>query len=296
MSSPNRMPSPIALRAFEAAARHESFKRAAEELCVTPAAVSHQIKLLEQDLGRGLFVRTSREVHLTDTGRVLFDACHSAFGTILDAVARCRVGDSRATVTIGLGPLVGARWLSPRLPAFWSRFPEIDLRLHHTSLAVDFRTSDMDLGIAWGLGDWPNVEAHHLLAISSTPVMSPGYQEAHGPFNDPGDLLGNRLLHQRDHQSWVDWFQAADVTDADIRHGTVIEDSNVLLQSAIAGQGVALGNLPFVEDDLAAGRLVQPFDLAVASQRAYHLIYLRGALRDPSLKAVHDWLLEEAHP
>ncbi|MBC6441203.1 MAG: transcriptional regulator GcvA [Rhodospirillales bacterium] len=288
------MPSPIALRAFEAAARHESFKRAAEELFVTPAAVSHQIKLLEQDLGRALFTRTTREVRLTETGHMLFDACHNAFGTILDAVARCRDGDGRTAVTIGLGPLVGARWLSPRLPAFWSRFPDIDLRLHHTSFAVDFRTSAIDLGIAWGFGDWPDIEANHLLAIGTTPVLSPELANEHGPFTSPSDLLSMRLLHQRDHQSWVDWFRAAGVTAPGIRHGTVIEDSNVLLQSAIAGQGVALGHVPFIGDGLLSGRLVQPFDLAVPSQRAYYLIFPRGALRDPDLRAVHDWLLEEA--
>jgi len=125
-------------------------------------------------------------------------------------------------------------------------------------------------------------------------VMSPELMTQHGPFTDPGELLSMRLLHQRDHQSWVDWFQAAGITDPEIRHGTVIEDSNVLLQSAIAGQGVALGHSPFVEDDLASGRLVRPFALSVPSQCAYHLIYPRGALRDPGLKAVHDWLLEEA--
>jgi LysR family transcriptional regulator, glycine cleavage system transcriptional activator len=192
------------------------------------------------------------------------------------------------------GPTGRARWLSPRLPVFWSRFPDIDLRLHHTSLAVDFRTSDIDLGIAWGFGDWDSVASHHLLAISATPVMSPDLMAKHGPFESPEDLLAMRLLHQRDHQSWVDWFQASGHTAPQIRHGTVIEDSNVLLQSAIAGQGVALGHLPFVQDDLTAGRLVRPFELAVSSQRAYYLIYPRGALRDPGLKAVHDCLLEEA--
>ena len=123
MSNPSRLPSPIALRAFEAAARHESFKRAAEELFVTPAAVSHQIKLLEQELGRSLFTSTTREVRLTDSGRVLFDACHNAFGTILDAVARCRNGENRTTVTVGMGPLVARAGFRPGFRSSGHVFP-----------------------------------------------------------------------------------------------------------------------------------------------------------------------------
>jgi LysR family glycine cleavage system transcriptional activator len=257
-----QLPSLSALRAFEAAARFESFKQAAEELHVSPTAVSHQIKLLERDLGQRLFVRRVRQVRLTEAGRVLQAGLGEAFDRMAAATAQCRRSTERATVTVGLGPIVASKWLSPRLSRFWQRYPDIDLRLHHSPRAVDFRESDVDLMIAWGEGDWRGVEVEELLRIRVTPVFSP------------------RL--QRDHGAWQDWFAAAGLAPEAARRGVVIEDAHVGLQAAMAGQGVALGTLPFIDDELAAGRLVRPFDLAVEPQRAYYLVYPK------------DWLVEEA--
>jgi LysR family glycine cleavage system transcriptional activator len=289
-----QLPSLSALRAFEAAARFESFKQAAEELHVSPTAVSHQIKLLERDLGQRLFVRRVRQVRLTEAGRVLQAGLGEAFDRMAAATAQCRRSTERATVTVGLGPIVASKWLSPRLSRFWQRYPDIDLRLHHSPRAVDFRESDVDLMIAWGEGDWRGVEVEELLRIRVTPVFSPRLLSGGRTLESPEDLAGFALIHQRDHGAWQDWFAAAGLAPEAARRGVVIEDAHVGLQTAVAGQGVALGTLPFIDDELAAGRLVRPFDLAVEPQRAYYLVYPKAALAAAACRNLRDWLVEEA--
>jgi LysR family glycine cleavage system transcriptional activator len=288
------LPSLAALRAFEAAARFESFKQAAEELHVTPTAVSHQIKLLERDLNKRLFLRRVRQVRLTEAGRVLQAGLTEAFDRIATATAQCRRLTERATVTVGLGPILASKWLSPRLSRFWQRYPDIDLRLHHSPLAVDFRDSDIDLLIAWGEGDWRGVEVEELLRIRVTPVVSPRLLAASGTLDDPTDLARFPLIHQRDQVAWQDWFAAAGLAPQEARRGVVIEDAHVVLQAAMAGQGVALGTLPFIDDELAAGRLLRPFALAVEPQRAYYLVYPKAALAIAGCRSLRDWLVEEA--
>ena len=149
------LPSPTALRTFEAAARHQSFKQAAAELGVTPTAVSHQVKQLERHLGCRLFRRETRRVRLTEQGRLLFSVTSEAFDRIEAGLAQLRRRAGRSTLTLGLGPILAAKWLTPRLPRFWQRCPEVDLRLHHSPTEVDFRHSDIDLAVVWGDGRLP---------------------------------------------------------------------------------------------------------------------------------------------
>ena len=289
-----QLPSLSALRAFEAAARYESFKHAAEELHVTPTAVSHQIKLLERELNQQLFVRRVRQVHLTEAGRVLQAGLGEAFDRIAGAAARCRRLKERATVTVGLGPILASKWLSPRLSRFWQRYPNIDLRLHHTPLSVDFRDFDVDLMIAWGDGDWRGVEVEPLLRIQVTPVVSPRLLAGGPALERPADLARFALIHQRDFGAWQDWFAAAGLAADGARRGVVIEDAHVVLQAAMAGQGVALGTLPFIDDELAAGRLVRPFSLTVEPKSAYYVVYPKPALATAGCRNLRAWLREEA--
>ena len=288
------LPSLSALRAFEAAARFESFKQAAEELRVSPTAVSHQIKLLERDLNQRLFRRRVRQVRLTEAGRILQAGLGEAFDRMATATAQCRRLTARATVTVGVGPILASTWLSPRLSRFWQRCPEIDLRLHHSPRAVDFRNSDIDLLIAWGAGDWRGVEVEELLRIRVTPVLSPQLLAGGEAPASPQDLAHYPLIHQRDHGAWQDWFAAAGLAPEAARRGVVIEDAHVGLQAAVAGQGIALGPLPFVDDELAAGRLVRPFALDVEPQGAYYLVYPKAALATSGCRQLRDWLVEEA--
>ena len=288
------LPALTALRSFEAAARHESFKRAAAELGVTPTAVSHQIKQLEGQLGQALFVRRVRQVRMTEAGRVLFEACRDSFDGLETALARLRAGLGRARITVGVGPLVAAKWLTPRLSGFWRACPGVDLRLHHSPLSIDFRQADLDMAIAWGDGSWPGVEVESLLKVRVTPVVSPRLLGTGVSLTTPADLGRFALLHQRDSDGWREWFGHAGMAMPEVRSSIVIEDAHVVHQAAIDGQGVALGNLPFIADDLAAGRLLRPLELTIEPRRAYYLVYPKGALRDANLKRLRDWLMAEA--
>jgi LysR family glycine cleavage system transcriptional activator len=289
----HRLPPLLALKTFEAAARLASFKAAAEELGVTPAAVSHQIKLLETHLGLALFLRRPRRVVLTEVGRELYGATNAAFEEIAATVDRLGGDSAISTLTLGVGPIFASRWLSPRLSRFWERYPNIHLRLHHASATVDFRRSDLDLAIIWGSGDWPASEAELLMRIRVTPVCSPGLVAQAGRALGEAELSRLPLIHQSDHRGWRDWLAAAGMTEVDPQAGMVIDDANVVLQAALEGQGVALGILPFVAEDLASGRLVVPFELSIEPGRAYFLVYPKGALQRPALRQLRDWLVDE---
>ncbi len=284
-----KTPTNQSLRSFEAAARHLSFKRAAEELYVTPTAISHQVKALETQLGCRLFERRARQVDLTRQGQELYVTLRRAFADIDACIERIHTMGSREVVTLGLGPIIGARWLAPRLGDFWKQHSDIDLRLHHTAFPLMHNVNQFDLAIAWGDGHWPSLEVMPFTRIEVTPVMSPQLPLP----TDPAELLGYPLVHQRDRQGWQQWLANAGVDTPDPQFGTVIDDANLVLQTALNGQGVVLGILPFVEDDIREGRLVRPFDLAIDPGLAYYLIYAKQRLDKPAVRAVRDWLLAQ---
>ena len=167
-----KTPTNQSLRSFEAAARHLSFKRAAEELYVTPTAISHQVKALETQLGCRLFERRTRQVDLTRQGQELYTTLRRAFSDIDSCLERVRSMGAREVVTLGLGPIVGTRWLAPRLGEFWERHGDIDLRLHHTAFPLKYNSDQFDLAIAWGDGHWPALEVAPFINIEVTPVIT----------------------------------------------------------------------------------------------------------------------------
>lgn len=283
----SRVPTNQSLRSFEAAARQMSFKRAAEELYVTPTAISHQVKALEQRLGCRLFERRTRQVELTRQGQELYATLRRAFTDIDTCLERIRRQGAREVVTLGLGPIIGTRWLAPRLGDFWQRYPDIDLRLHHTAFPLLPGTDQFDLAIAWGDGSWPRMRVVPFMQIEVTPVLSPSM----APPASPADLLEYPLLHQRDRQGWRQWFEAAGVDTGGSEPGTVVEDANLVLQTALNGQGVALGILPFVNEDIREGRLLRPFELAIDPGLAYYLIDPKSRRDKPPVHAVRNWLL-----
>lgn len=278
-----------ALRSFEAAARHLSFKRAAEELYVTPTAVSHQVKALESALDCRLFERRARQVELTRQGHELFTTLRHAFDEIDETVARIQSQGARDVVTLGLGPIIGTRWLAPRLGDFWKKHRDIDLRLHHTAFPMRHSSDVFDLAIAWGDGRWPGMQVKPFIQIRVTPVLAPSLRRP----SRERDLLDYPLIHERDRRGWLQWFGAAGIDAPVAALGTEIDDANLVLQTALDGQGVALGILPFVEDDLEAGRLIRPFALAVDPGQAYYLIYRKARLQRPAVKQVRDWLRKQ---
>ena len=277
------------LRAFESAARNMSFKVAAEELHVTATAISHQVKSLEQQLDCRLFLRRPRRVQLTDEGQELFTTLKRAFDDIDEVAGRVRSRRSRDVVTLGLGPIIGTRWLAPRLGDFWNQHRDIDLRLHHTNFPMQQSSGQFDLAIAWGDGHWPGMEAIPFINIEVTPVLAPSLAQP----EIPRDLLSYPLIHERDRDGWQQWFRAAGISEVDDEIGTLVDDANLVLQTALDGQGVALGILPFIVQDLAGGRLLRPFELAIDPGKAYYLIYRKHSLDKRAVAAVKNWLTQQ---
>jgi LysR family glycine cleavage system transcriptional activator len=288
------LPSPIALRAFEAAARHLSFTRAADDLNVTQAAVSHQIKLLENHLGFPLFTRLTRRLLLTNEGQILYASVYEAFDQIEGAIEKLTSGIGDQVLTVSLTPYFSSKWLTVRLSQFWALHPNIDLRLHHSLIPGQFDQSEIDLAITWGLEDWPDLDSKQLMVSKVVPVCSPGLVNPDRPLSSLDDLCKHTLLHENDYSLWTLWLERAGVKNVRLKRGSTMDDSNVLLQAAIDGQGVALGSDFLCADDLDAGKLMMPFPLELAIPYSYYIVYKPGALSRPKINAFYHWLLSEA--
>lgn len=282
-----------ALRTFEAAARLESFKDAASELGVSATTVSNQIRMLERDWNLLLFVRKTRQVVLTEAGQSLARVVQQSF----DAIAReldTRVSASRSAVTIAVGAIFGARWLTPRLTRFRRDLPRIELsvqRGHRFTGPADMPTP---IAVDWGHGDWPGLEAQRLVDIRYAPVLSPTLAKSFGGLKRPQDLARLPILHQQERVEWAAWLRHVGAGDFKLSDETIIDDSNMALQAAIDGQGVILGIFPFVQSEIDAGRLVKPFKQELVPARAYFLLTKPGARRRPEIAATCDWMLKEA--
>jgi LysR family glycine cleavage system transcriptional activator len=289
----SRLPPLNSLRAFEAGARHLSFTKAAAELNVTPAAVSHQVKALEEDLGVKLFRRLIRKLVLTEQGRRLSPVLSEAFELMTAGVEELRQGSETPTLTVTVTPSFSSKWLVGRLGRFWERHPEIDLRLHHSIQVMDLAREGIDLAVRWGRGTWPGLTAECLLEAEVTPVCSPALLTGERPLKSPADLQHQVLIHEDDHANWIQWLAAAGVEGVDPRRGPVMDDAGVVIEAAAAGRGVALGRLALVAGELQRGRLVRPFELSLESDFGYFLVYPPAALARPKVKAFRDFLMEE---
>jgi LysR family glycine cleavage system transcriptional activator len=286
-----RLPPLNSLKSFEAAGRLLSFTEAARELSVTQAAVSHQIKVIEDFLGVALFDRYPRRLTLTEQGRVLLPEVIEAFDRVAQAVAAINREQYSNVLSVRLAPSFAAKWLSPRLKYFWLQYPEIDLRLYHAHDAVDFEREEIDIAVTYGKGDWPGVAVDKLLSLDFFPVCSPAFLHNDKPLNDIGNLRYYALLHDANYECWRDWLELAEIDDIEANRGTVIDDTNVLIQAAIDGQGIALGSTTFVEDLLESGRLVKPFDISLENEFAYYVVYPETHLKNPAVRAFKEWLL-----
>jgi DNA-binding transcriptional LysR family regulator len=283
------------LRAFEAAARHLSFTRAAEELNVTQAAISHEIKALEERLGIRLFRRLNRALMLTDEGQRLLPATRDAFDRLAEAVAGLKARDTAGPLTVSVLPSLAAKWLVPRLSRFQERYPDIDLRITALERLVDLVRDGVDIAIRFGSGKWPGVCADLVLEDQLTPVCSPSLLHK---LAEPADLAHVTLLHESmepmaNFPDWATWLRAAGVSGVDVSRGLRFSHTHILLQAAIDGRGVALGQIALAADDLAAGRLVAPFGLRLPVGYAYYLVYLPGSADRPKIKAFREWVVSE---
>ncbi len=296
-----RLPPLNALRAFEAAGRHLSFTKAAEELHVTPAAVSHQVKALEDTLGVKLFRRLTRGLLLTDAGQALLPGLGKGFDGLAGAV-ECLSGlEDGGVLTVSVLQSLAAKWLVPRLDRFHEAHPDMDLRVSSTTRLVDFARDDVDLAIRYGLGRWPGLRADLLMTEELFPVCSPALIEGPHPLKEPDDLRHHTLLHDESWKvvfigafpEWGAWLETAGVRDVDATHGPGMSPSAMVVQAAIDGQGVALGRSVLVEADLAEGRLVKPFELTIPLDYAYYLVCPESAAERPKVAAFRQWIMAE---
>src|SRR5262249_14417261 len=263
-----RLPSLNGLRAFEAAARHLSFTKAAAELNVTQTAVSHQIRRLEEQLGLRLFERGQRALRLTREAQQYLPAVRAAFADLRLATERLLYADSATVLNVSCLPSLAAKWLVPRLAAFQEGHPDIEVRIATATRLVDFRREEVDLAIRYGSGRWPGLRADWLMAEDVFPVCSPALIAGDRPLRRPADIAHHTLLHVNLYRDeWLLWLTAAGLpTSLAMRPGLTFDLGLMALQAAIDGLGVALGRTPFVAADIAAGRLAAPFDFTLPSE------------------------------
>ena len=289
-----RLPPLNSMKCFEAAGRLLSFTDAAKELNVTQAAISHQIKIIEEYLGVPLFIRSPRKIALTEQGKVLLPNIVEVFDKLSIAVESINQEQQFSNmVNVRLAPSFAAKWLSPRLKYFWSQYPEINLSLYHAHPPVDFEREEFDLAVTYGRGKWPNVISEQLLSLDFFPVCSPAFMENDKPLSKIDNLRYYSFLHDANYECWADWLVLAGANDIVSNQGTIIDDTNVLIQAAIDGQGVALGSTTFVEDHLKSGRLVKPFDVTLRNDFAYYVVSTEQKLLNSAVRAFKDWLLSQ---
>jgi LysR family glycine cleavage system transcriptional activator len=283
-----------ALRAFEAAARFESFNRAAEDLHVTPSAVSHQIKGLEEFLGVVLFRRLTRQVKLTPEGRIYLAAVRDALEQIRIATERIGRHQRTGPLTISAAPAFAAGWLMPRLNAFQLEHPEIEVRLNAAVELVDFARSDVDVGIRTGKGQWTGLQVHRLMSEALVPVCSPRLLQGPGALKLPEDLPRATLLHELPRiGQWRTWLCAVDLCDIDPERGPKFQNAAMAVEAAVAGLGIAIADRRLVAGHLEEGRLVMPFDVDLPSEYAFYLVYPKERATHPKIAAFRDWLLAQ---
>jgi LysR family glycine cleavage system transcriptional activator len=284
-----------ALRSFEAAGRHLSFSKAAEELFVSQAAISRQIRELETFLRQPLFERHHRRVELTDTGRRLLDQLVTSFDAIDRLLGELVAAPAQSVVRVSVEPSLASVWLVPRLDRFRQLRPDIDVSLEVDPRLIEFRSDQPELALRFSANanSWPRSQAERLASTVDSPVLSPALLASGPPLGKPIDLARYTLLHEENRQGWARWFEAAGVpADAVPARGPMLADASLSKQAALLGHGVALGDLLQIGGEVASGALIKPFDIDVASG-AYWLVARN--LRDLSepATAFADWLRSE---
>lgn len=286
-----RLPSLNALKAFEAAARHESFTDAAGELFVTHAAISRHIRDLEDWMGTQLFVRTGRGVELTEPGRRFGARLTPLFDAMAEATREAAaVGDVRQ-LKVSVEPAFASRWLVPRLGRFNELHPDIELNIDPTNRLADFRSGEADIGLRYGPGGWDDVDAVKLTDTVIFPVAAPSLLE--GVTNlKPHDLAGYNLLHESRKQWWADWLSAAGVTGVEDWRGTIFQN-HLAIEAAESGQGFALGDQILCTDSLVEGWLVRPFSFDLKDHGTYWIVRAKGSKESVTARAFRDWIMAE---
>jgi LysR family glycine cleavage system transcriptional activator len=288
-----RLPPLNALKAFEAAARHESFTRAAEELCVTQGAVSHQVKALELELAIKLFNRERQRLIITEAGRDYLVVVRDALDRIAVGTERLLQRQSGGILTVSTSPDFAAKWLVHRLGHFAEAHAGIDLRVSATMHHVDFAREDVDMAVRHGDGNWSGLDAVQLSAEQLFAICSPKLFSGRR-LAKPTDILKFPLIHLDSRADWTKWLRVAGIGDENIRHGPVLNRASMVIDAAINGQGIALARTTLAAWDLINGRLVRPFTEALRLSKTYWIVCPKVTSNLPKIVTFRDWLLAEA--
>jgi LysR family glycine cleavage system transcriptional activator len=289
-----RLPALNALKAFEAAARHESFTRAAEELCVTQGAVSHQVKALEEELGVKLFNRERQRLVITEAGREYLVVVRDALDRIAVGTERLVQRQRSGALTISTSPDFAAKWLVHRLGRFAEAHPDIDLTVSATMHHVDFAREDVDLAVRHGDGSWAGLHVERLCSEQLFPVCSPKLVKGRRRLGQPCDVLKFPLLHLEGRQDWPTWLDAAGVSCPDLSHGPIMNRASMLIDAAIDGQGIALARTALAAWDLLNGRLIRPFVAALPLAKSYWIVCPKATSMLPKITKAREWMRAQA--
>lgn len=290
-----RLPPLNALKAFEAAARHESFTRAAEELCVTQGAVSHQVKALESELGLKFFNREPQRLVLTETGQDYLVVVRDALDRIAIGTDRLLQRQSSGVLTVSTSPNFASKWLVHRLGRFAESHPKIDLRVSATLQHIDFAREEIDVAVRHSEGPAAGLHSTPLYNEELFPVCSPKLLEGAHPLTTPADLAHHPLLHLDNRKDWSKWLEAAGVPDSNLSRGPVLNQASMIIDAAVDGQGVGLSRTGLAAHDLINGRLVRPFGLALPVSYAYWIVCPKATANLPKIETFRQWLIDEAN-
>ncbi len=288
-----RLPPLNSLKAFEAAARHLSFTRAADELFVTQAAVSHQIKALEEFLSMKLFLRKNRSLLLTEEGQSYYLDLKDIFQSLQDATERLLARGAKGAITVALPPSFAIQWLVPRINKFSQMNPDIDVRIKAVDFDEGFLSDDIDVAIYYGRGKWSGLQADKLHTEYLTPVCSPMLFQGDKPLDTLDDLKHHVLLHDSARDNWKNWVRQFNVPGINVNQGPIFSHSMLVLQAAALGQGIALGHSVLARPEIESGRLVCPFDEKLVSKNSYYVVCPQSQAELGKIAAFREWLLAQ---
>lgn len=291
MADFRRLPNLTALRAFEAAARHGNFSRAAEEIHVTHGAISHQVRALEEELGVALFARHGKRIAITPQGERFAVTLRKAMTEIADAAAALQADSKQSRLTVTALTSFAARWLSPRLGRFIEQYPDMEVMLQASNHLTDFVRESVDIAIRFGRGNYPGLASEKIMDDYYYPVASPRFNGGKLP-RTPQKLSQHSLL-RCEAEPWAPWFRAAGLDLPEPTGGLVFEDSSMLVRAAVEGHGIALARDAIASSDIETGALVRLFDIAIPCPQSYYLVCPPEALKKPQVQRFREWLLTE---
>ncbi|BFM47873.1 transcriptional regulator GcvA [Marinomonas sp. THO17] len=290
----NRLPPLNSLRCFESAARHGSFNKAAQELSVTPSAISHQIKGLESFLGIELFRRTKRKVVLTEAGESYLKPIKGIFEQLESATSELMSQQKTGSLRLAVAPAFLTRWLMPRMESFQENYPDIEIEINSLTGLVDFSTHDIDMAVYFGRGDWEGIEAHYLRPSRLAPVCNPRLIKPDRPINKPEDMRFYPLLHvTKRKDEWNDWLKQHDLDPKQFRRGLMFSSGSLTAGAAAQGLGISLSDPELVMPEIVDGTLRVLFDQHLITDKAFYLVYEKRRSVTPAMLAFKEWIIEK---